>query len=324
MILKSKSIYYDDVNLIAQKSSVSSRSEIYFPNERIVVSPMSSVVGKNFALEAAKLGLSVCIHRFCSIKEQADLYLSLEKQNLLENVYFCIGKSFGDKTRFNNLYNLGCRKFVLDIANGYLKDLGEYIDFICQDRDKKELTFIIGNVHSAEAVDMYKNFGFEQFKKCIIRTGIGNGKACLTKNVTGYNRGQITEIDAVSNSCRLLEFQCMADGGIKSSGEAVKAFGAGADYVMMGHYFSFAEEAQNVIDGDYCFWGGASERQQKINQSGQLKHSEGTTLSVDFHSIKPLSILVNDLVSKIKSGISYSGFSNLNDFVGNGIFEVKV
>ena len=75
-ILKTKSIYYNDVNLVAQPCKVKSRKDIPVELDRIIVSPMEAIVGKTFALKANELGLTLCLHRFCSIKEQVELYNS--------------------------------------------------------------------------------------------------------------------------------------------------------------------------------------------------------------------------------------------------------
>ena len=76
-ILKTKSIYYNDVNLVAQPCKVKSRKDIPVELNRFIVSPMEAIVGKTFALKANQLGLTVCLHRFCSIDEQVELFNSL-------------------------------------------------------------------------------------------------------------------------------------------------------------------------------------------------------------------------------------------------------
>ena len=88
-ILKTKSIYYNDVNLVAQPCKVKSRKDIPVELNRVIVSPMEAIVGKTFALKANELGLTVCLHRFCSIQEQVELYNLLPNK---ENVF--VSKSF--------------------------------------------------------------------------------------------------------------------------------------------------------------------------------------------------------------------------------------
>jgi GMP reductase len=140
--------------------------------------------------------------------------------------------------------------------------------------------------------------------------------------MTGVNRGQITEIMECREGRYADDQVICADGGIRSPGDAAKAFGAGADYVMLGGYWKNAKEAQNIIDGEFKFWGGASKYQQ-VKQKGEVKrHSEGKVLSVEEQPVS-LEELINDLWGGISSAVSYSGFATLSNFIGNGVFELK-
>ena len=80
-ILQTKSIYYNDVNLIAKYSAVNSRGEVPKELSRIIVSPMDAVIGETFAIKANELGLTVCLHRFCSVEKQIDIYKSLKNKD---------------------------------------------------------------------------------------------------------------------------------------------------------------------------------------------------------------------------------------------------
>ena len=113
-----------------------------------------------------------------------------------------------------------------------------------------------------------------------------------------------------------------ADGSIKGGAEAAKAFGIGADVVILGGYFANAEEAQNVIDGEYKFWGSASDYNQEKFGS-KRRHAEGRVLEVDKNNIKPLKYLIDELWGGISSAVSYSGHLSLTDYISNGIFELK-
>jgi len=113
-ILKTKSIYYNDVNLVAQPCKVKSRKDIPVELNRIIVSPMEAIVGKTFALKANELGLTVCLHRFCSIEEQVELYNSLPNSR---NVFVSIG--LNDWDRVDALSEAGATSWLIDMANGY-------------------------------------------------------------------------------------------------------------------------------------------------------------------------------------------------------------
>jgi GMP reductase len=116
----------------------------------------------------------------------------------------------------------------------------------------------------------------------------------------------------------------VADGGIKNGNYAAKAFGCGADFIMLGGFFGRAKEAETHIIGDGTYWGGASHKQQE-RYGGIKKHSEGKIYHIN-HKIEPLEELMfgeHGLWEGIKSAVSYSGKKTLTEFIGGGVFEIK-
>jgi len=325
-ILKSKSIYYNDVNLVAQPCKIKSRKDIPVELNRIIVSPMEAVVGKTFALKANELGLTVCLHRFCSIEEQVELYNSLPNK---KNVFVSIG--LNDWNRVEALAELGATSWLIDTANGYMAtEIRSCVEKLSEQARIENL--MMGNVHSERGFQMLANIAMDKSFSKYVRVGIAGGSPCATNDSTGFNRGPITEImeieqsnvwDPTSDAIFLKnEPFIVADGGIKNSGYAAKAFAAGADYVMMGGYFVKAFEAETHVIGDGYYWGGASHKQQ-INQHGKaFRHSEGKEIPV-LDVLSPLKTLVDELWGGIASAVSYGGYRTLSEFIGNGVFELK-
>ena len=325
-IMNTKSIYYNDVNLIAKPSAINSRSEVPKELHRIIVAPMEAVVGETFAIEANRLGISVCLHRFCTPEKQVELYNKLGNKDL---VFVSIGAN--DWERVDVLKEAGVTNWLIDIANGYIPMLSKSIEKLCETADVDKL--MVGNVMTDEG---FYNLCHQEFNdpktqakfdnaKLYVRIGIAGGSACATSDVTGYNRGQVTEIAEVSvqknHMISWSGYNIVADGGIKNGNYAAKAFGAGADYVLMGGYFAKALEAETHVIGDGTYWGGASTKQQQ-RYGGIKKHSEGKVYKIE-EELKPLSILIDDLWGGLSSAISYSGYSSITDFIGNATFEVK-
>jgi IMP dehydrogenase/GMP reductase len=303
-----KSIYYDDVNLIAQPQNlVKSREDIPRELEKVIVSPMSAIIGKTFALEAYRLGLSICLHRFGTVESQLEILNEIRSQyGRATHCWASVGLNDWDRVR-----KLQHTHVLVDVANGYLQEAVRFTNNLLN----KGYFVMVGNVHTAKGLNLYRDV--------VVRCGISSGSGCDTKKMTGVNRGQITEIMECREGRYADDQKICADGGIKNPGDAAKAFGAGADYVMLGGYWRNAKEAQNVIDGEFKFWGGASKYQQ-MKQKGEAKrHSEGKVLEVEQDEIVPLEELVNDLWGGISSTVSYSGFSTLEDFIGNAQFELK-
>jgi GMP reductase len=325
-ILKSKSIYYNDVNLVAQPCKVKSRKDIPLELNRIIVSPMEAIIGETFALEANNLGLSLCLHRFCSIEAQVELFNKLPNK---DNVFVSIG--LNDWDRVERLAEAGATSWLIDMANGYMTiEINNCVQRLTDMAHVDQL--MMGNVHTERGFQLLANIASDKTFSKYVRVGIAGGSPCATNDSTGYNRGPITEImeieasnpwDPTSDQIFLNRKPfIIADGGIKNSGYAAKAFGAGADYVMMGGYFSKAFEAETHVRGDGYYWGGASHKQQILQTGKAHRHSEGKEIPI-LDQLSPLKTLVDELWGGISSAVSYGGYDTLTNFIGNGVFEIK-
>ena len=327
-ILNSRSIYYDNVNLVAQPTEVKSRKDIPEELGRIIVSPMQSIVGLIFACRAVTLGLSVCLHRFDStIEERLDLikrvFANVKGANTQERVWVSVGLK--DVEHIEKILELGVQNIILDVANGYMSEVLEVAAQMYNKSGQRIKKLMLGNIHSDSILQDYQTlsdyFGIPVYFRC----GIASGSVCNTKAMTGYNRGQITEIKECAdwieeNNSNLI---LVADGGVANPACAAKAFGAGAEYVMMGGYFAHAKEAQHVVDELYKFWGGASEFQQILSKGVAERHSEGKEKDIHPEHLENLDKLVSDLWGGISSAVSYSGHKTLEKFIGNAVFEIK-
>lgn len=328
IMLNSKSIYYDDVNLIAQPTELKSRKDVPQELERIMVSPMQSIIGLIFASRALRLGLSVCLHRFNSTIEQRtklirDVFVNMPDPNMAQRVWVSVGLK--DLDNIESICEQGAQNIIIDVANGYMSEVLEVAAQMYNKSGKRIKKLMLGNIHSDSILQDYQTlsdyFGIPVYFRC----GIASGSVCNTKGMTGYNRGQITEIEECSswieeNNSNLI---LVADGGIKDPACAAKAFGAGADYVMMGGYFAHAKEAQHVVDELYKFWGGASEFQQIMSNGTVQRHSEGKEKDINPDNLISLEKLIDNLWGGISSAVSYSGYETLTKFIGNGVFEIK-
>ena len=328
IMLKSKSIYYDDVNLIAQPTEVKSRKDIPQELERIMVSPMQSIIGLVFASRALTLGLSVCLHRFDSTIEEriqliSGVFANMRNPNMKERVWVSVGLK--DLENIEAIVDQGVENIIIDVANGYM---AEVIEFACQmyfKSNQRIKKLMLGNIHSDSILSDYQILSNYLKIPVYFRCGIASGSVCNTKGMTGYNRGQITEIEECANWIEEnnSNLVLVADGGIKDPACAAKAFGAGAEYIMMGGYFAHSKEAQHVVDELYKFWGGASEFQQIMSNGTVQRHSEGKEKDINPDNLISLEKLIDNLWGGISSAVSYSGYETLTKFIGNGVFEIK-
>jgi GMP reductase len=312
-----KSLNFNDVNLISDRISVvSSRDEISFSPNRIIAAPMSAIQSKLFNLAAISAGISLPIHRFCSVQEQHDLLKeAIEHKKLLKSdskLWLSVGLQ-DYKQRIDPVYVLMQENQIgvlFDVANGFATNLGSALNDYNNKYDLPNL--MTGNVHTYNAYDWLETKGSQ-----LIRVGIANGAACATKDKTGIARGQftcITDIADAAHSAALI-----SDGGIRSPADVAKAFGAGADYVMIGSYFSKAKESESQKTG--YFYGGASSMQKAKAGAATNRYVEGKALNIEQSDLS-LQEIVTDIADGVKSAISYSGYKTLEEFIGNGIFEL--
>lgn len=326
-LLKTKSLYYKDVNMIAAPTILPSRKLIPEEKNRVMVSPMQSVIGPTFSKKALSLGLSVCLHRFDStLEKRIGLLEEVKSHNypkdeiLKDNLWVSV--ELKNISNALELINHGAENIIIDIANGYMLGLIDYTRELVTKANGKIRRVMLGNIHSAEMLPYYLGLSQELDLPIYYRAGIASGSACNTKGMTGYNRGQITEIaECAEFSKDHPSLVLVADGGIKDPACASKAFGAGAEFLMMGGYFSYAKESQHVIDEIYKFWGGASEFQQILTNGEATRHSEGKELHIDKNQLTSLDSLVDNLWGGISSAVSYSGYPSLSEFIGNATFE---
>lgn len=326
-----KSIYFNDVVILPSITKVNSRSEIEIDLSRIYCSPMPSVVGYTFAKKALELGLSVCLHRFCSAGDSHALYKDLKQVCNIDNLFGTVG--LDDWERVKRLANEGCKNFLLDIANGTIPQITKFCHELPLYGEINSL--MLGNIVTGEQLKwLVEQLSFCASKKYIIRVGIGNGTSCQTSDETAINRGQITELMECRETLSEIIFNkfinignypniwLASDGGINKTGSICKAFGAGADAVLIGGMFSATLEAETNITGDGSYYGCASEKAQKLLKGEVYRHSEGKDLQLN-KELKPLEEIIKQIKGSIASCLSYTGNMNIPQFIGNGVFEKK-
>jgi len=278
---------------------------------------MASIVGETFAKEALKLGITVVLPRFKGLDWQKNILNKCIKEDLdVSRLWLSIGL----EDNFIELpLSIPFGGVLIDVANGGMATVLEKTQQLAICKSHAEFgRIMIGNFHNVECVKPYFNI---PTTRPIVRVNIGGGQQCTTASkATGYGRGQITEIQEFANYKD--KIIVAADGGVRDSACAAKAFGAGADTVILGTYFSKAEEAQNIIDGEYKCWGSASDYNQEKFGS-KRRHAEGRVTEIDKGEIKPLKYLIDELWGGISSAVSYSGHTSLSHYIGQGIFELK-
>ncbi len=237
---------FDDVLLLPGYSDFS-RSDIklttrFSKNIKIetpfISAPMDRVTESKLAIELAKQGGIGIIHRNLTPSAQAAEVAKVKAKKLL--VGAAIGVSEGYKDRLKVLVKAGADAIVLDSAHGWTNKFIDALKFIKKTYPKVDV--VVGNVATFEAAEDLCKAGADA-----LRVGMGPGAICTTRVISGMGVPQITAIIETVRAAKKYNVPVIADGGIKYSGDMVKALAAGAETVMMGSFFASVEESPGKI-----------------------------------------------------------------------------
>jgi IMP dehydrogenase len=308
---------FDDIMLVPQYSDIEHRSDIslhttigvYHPISLItpiISAPMDTVSESEMCVALEEVYAYGSIHRYMSIEEQ--LYIADKLLSQHYSPFFAIGATGEYIKHAIALMSKGVNKFIIDTANGHSKIAIEAV----QELRQFPIHIMAGNVSTWEGFKRLSDAGADS-----IRVGIGGGAACTTRTVTGHGIPTLASIMDIASRRGKKDASIIADGGIRNSGDMVKAFAAGADAVMLGSLLAgHAECPVASTNGFMEFRGMASEEAQK--HRGRLSVVEGLSTKVKYKgSVKDtLTTLRNGLLS----GCSYAGVSRLEDLKDEALF----
>ncbi|HLP41443.1 MAG TPA: IMP dehydrogenase [Fibrobacteria bacterium] len=227
-----------------------------------------------------------------------------------------VGVGAGRDERVEALMEAGCDFIVLDSAHGHTRNILTAVEAIRSQFPKCQL--IAGNVGTYEGAKALIAAGADT-----VKVGIGPGSICTTRIVAGVGVPQVTAIMEAVRACREHDRCCVADGGIKFSGDVVKAIAAGADTVMMGSMFAGTEESPGetmLYQGrTYKIYRGMGSidamREGSADRYSQDKTSklvpEGIVGRVPFKG--HVSESIYQMVGGLRSGMGYVGVANIKD-----------
>jgi GMP reductase len=193
----------------------------------------------------------------------------------------------------------------IDVANGYSEHFGA---FVAKVREKYPThTIIAGNVVTADMTQELILNGAD-----IVKVGIGPGSVCTTRIQTGVGYPQLSAIMECSDAAHGLGGHIIADGGCTCPGDVAKAFGAGADFVMLGGMLAGHDEGGGEVkDGTVTFYGMSSDTAMNKHHGGvaEYRSSEGRTVEVPYRG--PVENTVKDILGGIRSTCTYVGAGEL-------------
>ena len=315
---------YKDVLLRPKRSVLKSRSEVdlkrtfkfkhsgrEWTGVPLVIANMDTVGTFEMAQAVSKHHAMVAIHKHYSVDQWRDFITS--HPEVAPYVAVSAGTSAKDLATVDAVLAAcpSVHAICLDVANGYSEAFVSTVKRVRERHPTK--TIIAGNVVTNEMTEELIMHGAD-----IVKVGIGPGSVCTTRKQTGVGYPQLSAVIECADAAHGLGGHIVADGGITCPGDAAKAFGGGADFIMCGGVFAGTDEAAGELaekDGKKFkrFYGMSSAVAMKKHSGGvaEYRSSEGKAVEVPYKG--PVAATILDLYGGIRSACTYIGAKTLKE-----------
>ena len=314
---------FDDVLIRPKRSTLVSRSEVVLERDfkfkhtsatwrgvPIFSANMDTTGTFETAVTLQKHKMLTAIHKFYTLEEWKKNIDNLDP----EYISVTVGQSQEDLQLGKEIFELNnnIKYLCIDVANGYRED---FVNSVKNYRATfPEKIIIAGNVATREMTEALILAGAD-----IVKIGIGPGSVCTTRSVAGVGYPQLSSISECSDAAHGLGGHVMADGGCKYPGDVSKAFGAGADYVMLGGMFAGHKESGGELvtddDGEQYkdFYGMSSTKAQQTYYGDLAEHRAAEGKKVRLKYKGDLDGTVQGILGGMRSACSYVGAKKLKD-----------
>jgi GMP reductase len=317
---------FKDVMLRPKRSTLSSRSEVTLTRKfrflhggdawegiPVMAANMDTVGTMEMAKALAGHELFTAIHKHYT-PLQWSRFMQDTGTSITEYIAVSTGTSPADAEKLDIILkeNPALRFICIDVANGYSE---KFVAFVKSTREKYPGKVILaGNVVTGEMVEELLLAGAD-----LIKVGIGPGSVCTTRVKTGVGYPQLSAIIECADAAHGLGGQIISDGGCKVPGDVVKAFGGGADFVMLGGMLAGHKESGGELiekkDGSKykLFYGMSSETAMDKYAGGvaDYRASEGKTTEIFYRGEVSSTIL--DILGGLRSACTYVGAKALKE-----------
>lgn len=315
---------YSDVLFRPKRSIMGSRSEVdlnrtyTFRNSKqtytgipIIAANMDGVGTFDMGVTLSKQGLFTCLAKSYQPVDIFEwLNTSTYKNDLVQQVAISTGITDVDSERIDSTLKLSRSiKYVcIDVANGYSE---KFIEYVARFRDRyPHITIIAGNVVTPDVTEELILNGAD-----IVKVGIGPGSVCTTRIKTGVGYPQLSAVIECADAAHGLGGHIIADGGCTCPGDVAKAFGAGADFVMLGGLLAGCDEGGGTIDlndNTINFYGMSSTAaQDKHGGRKDYRASEGRVVKIPHRGA--VTAVVQDILGGVRSTCTYVGAKSLKE-----------
>ena len=285
----------------------------------IMAANMDTVGTFEMALALQKHQLFTAIHKHYSI-EQWNVFMANAPEGIENSIAISTGTGESDTKRVDEIFKANPQlKFLcIDVANGYSE---HFVRYVSEARERHpEIVIMAGNVVTGEMVEELLLAGAD-----IVKVGIGPGSVCTTRVKTGVGYPQLSAVIECADAAHGLGGQIISDGGCTTPGDVSKAFGGGADFVMLGGMFAGHDESGGELIEENGkkyrqFYGmsSATAMDKHVGGVANYRASEGKTVKVPYRG--PVDETVLDVLGGIRSTCTYVGASQLKELTKRTTF----
>jgi GMP reductase len=315
---------FQDVLIRPKRSTLTSRSEVDISREfafrhsgrryrgvPIIAANMDTVGTFEMAQALDRHRLATALHKHYGEGELAAFFKALPEAS---TVFYSMGITREDYEKFCRVKNEvgdAIGYVCVDVANGYTK---AFIDFLHRLRKAwPDITIMAGNVVTGEMAEELILDGAD-----IVKVGIGPGSVCTTRKMTGIGYPQLSAIIECADAAHGLGGLICADGGCTSPGDLAKAFGGGADFIMLGGMLAGHDECMGeTVEQDGArkvrFYGMSSRTAMDKHAGGVANYraSEGKEVLLDYRG--PVEATLQDILGGVRSACTYVGAHKLKE-----------
>lgn len=323
---------FKDVMIRPKRSTLKSRSQVTLQRQfkflhsnhnwkgiPIMAANMDTVGTFEMAKALASKKLFTAIHKHYSITDW-NVFSSSAPEGIENHIAISTGTGEGDSEKLASIFDFNPHfKFIcIDVANGYSE---HFVNFVKRTRTQyPDKVIIAGNVVTGEMVEELLLAGAD-----IIKVGIGPGSVCTTRVKTGVGYPQLSAIIECADAAHGLGGQIISDGGCANPGDVAKAFGAGADFVMLGGMFAGHDESGGeIVERNgipyKTFYGMSSETamEKHIGGVAEYRASEGKIVEVPYRG--EVEYTIQDILGGIRSTCTYVGAQRLKELTKRTTF----
>src|SRR5258706_1385001 len=315
---------FKDVLIRPKRSALPSRAEVditrkfsfkhsasSYSGVPVIASNMDTVGTFEMARAFAPFGLSVALHKHYGVDELVAFFKALRTKS---NAFYSMGITKHDRDKFARVMaraGSAIRYVCIDVANGYTES---FVEFVAKFRaDYPRITVMAGNVVTGEMTEELILAGAD-----IVKVGIGPGSVCTTRKMTGVGYPQLSAVIECADAAHGLSGHICADGGCATPGDVAKAFGGGADFVMLGGMFAGHDESggELVERNGVTFkrFYGMSSRLAMEKYSGgvaEYRAAEGKEVLVPYRGA--VADTTQEIMGGLRSACTYVGAHRLKE-----------